>query len=39
VRAKAPAPAPRIEEPPKEETPAATEAAPASPPENPETQS
>jgi len=35
VRAKAPAPAPRIEEPPKEETPAASESAP----ENPETQS
>lgn len=40
VRAKAPAPAPRIEETPKEETPAAPESSPtASPPENPETKS
>jgi large subunit ribosomal protein L17 len=35
VRAKSPAPAPRIEEPPKEEAPGATESLP----ENPETQS
>lgn len=40
VRAKAPAPAPRIEEPPKEEeVPAAVETPPAPPPENPETKS
>jgi large subunit ribosomal protein L17 len=38
VRAKAPAPAPRLEEPPKEEAPAA-ESPPAAPPENPETKS